>query len=218
MNADKLTRLPAGRHGLSPDVVADNQRQRLIDAFARTVAEKGYRATTVADITSLASVSRNVFYDQFGGKDECFIAVYEIIRVHVRDLMLEAAEPYSELPERLIASLNTVLTYFSSEPDLARLALIEPLSAGPAMTAHHEAAIKSLVSRRQGLRDDSEEQTADADEVLLLGAIALIVRRINLGQAEELDELLPGLAKILLSPFVKDKRIAQIVKRVQSAE
>jgi AcrR family transcriptional regulator len=209
-------RLPAGRHGLSPDVVSANQRERLIDAFARVVAEKGFRATTVADITSRAAVSRNVFYDQFGSKDECFIAAYEVIRAHVREMMIEAAEPYPEHPEKLIASLRVLLAYFATEPELARLVLVEPLSAGSAMSAHHEEALGVLVARLRDLANNTTEPSSRTDEVLILGVISLVARRINVGEAEGLEDLLPELAEILLSSYLDEEQIAEIVAKVEA--
>ena len=217
MNEDGLTRLPAGRHGLSPDVVAANQRDRLIDAFARTVAEKGFQATTVQDITSLASVSRNVFYELFGGKDECYIAAYELIRDHIRGIIEEAAAHYDDGPEQLLASLLALLRYYAAEPALGRLCLIEPLGAGPAMVAHHEEAIGVLVSKLSKLLSTGKEPDR-ADEVLILGAISLISRRINLGEAERLEELLPELAQILLGSQFDAKRIERMVARVSESE
>jgi AcrR family transcriptional regulator len=212
-------RLPAGRHGLPSDVVAANQRGRLIDAFARCVAQKGYRATTVADITSLAAVSRNVFYEQLGGKEECFIAAYDVINAHLQALMSAAAEPHGEGPEQLIARLRAGLAYFAAEPDLARLFLVEPMGAGPKMTSHYEATIHALATGLQRLKTSAKDRPAPAtssDEVLLLGAISLVVRRINLGEASELEGLVPELAQILLSSDLDEDEIREIAEKVGS--
>ncbi|MGB7587257.1 MAG: TetR/AcrR family transcriptional regulator [Solirubrobacterales bacterium] len=70
----ELMRLPPGRHGLPPEFVARNQRERLIAAAAEAVAEHGYAGTTVAHITRLAAVSRRTFYEHFSDKKECFRA------------------------------------------------------------------------------------------------------------------------------------------------
>src|SRR5215218_10272373 len=50
--------LPRGPHQLAREVVAASQRGRMIEAMAEAVAEKGYPATTVADVVSRAGVSR----------------------------------------------------------------------------------------------------------------------------------------------------------------
>ena len=71
-------RLPSGRHGLPRETVAASQRARMIDAMAAVVAEKGYAATTVADVVERAGVSRRTFYEQFADKEACFLAAYEV--------------------------------------------------------------------------------------------------------------------------------------------
>ena len=50
-------------------------RQRLLDAFGDSIADDGYRATTVADIVRRARTSRRTFYEHFADKEACFIAL-----------------------------------------------------------------------------------------------------------------------------------------------
>lgn len=50
-------------------------RQRLLDALAESIAQDGYRATTVADIVRRARTSRRTFYEHFADKEACFIAL-----------------------------------------------------------------------------------------------------------------------------------------------
>ena len=53
-------RLPPGRG--TPRAEAErNQRERLFAAMVATVAEKGYEATTVANLVKLSGVSRSAF-------------------------------------------------------------------------------------------------------------------------------------------------------------
>lgn len=59
--------LPPGRHGLKPEFIAANQRWRLLAGFASAVSEKGYRATSIADVTTRAACSRRTFYDHSKG-------------------------------------------------------------------------------------------------------------------------------------------------------
>src|SRR6201994_4696083 len=54
-----------------------NQRERLFAAMVATVADKGYEATTVADLVELSGVSRSAFYKHFEDKQACFLAAIE---------------------------------------------------------------------------------------------------------------------------------------------
>jgi AcrR family transcriptional regulator len=73
-----LGRLPAGRHSLPRSFVARNQRLRIVAGMLRTLSQHGYPATTIGHITREAGVSRAAFYKQFAGKEECFLATYDL--------------------------------------------------------------------------------------------------------------------------------------------
>src|ERR1700750_45940 len=65
--------------GTPRDEAERNQRERLFAAMVATVAEKGYEATTVADLVQLSGVSRSAFYRHFEDKQACFLAAIEAI-------------------------------------------------------------------------------------------------------------------------------------------
>ena len=52
-------------------------RERLIDAMAESIQEKGYRETTVADVVRIARTSRRTFYEQFEDREACFLALFD---------------------------------------------------------------------------------------------------------------------------------------------
>src|SRR6478609_9329705 len=141
----ELGPLPAGRHGFSREQVAHNQRERLIAGLATAVAERGYQAVTITHITKEAKVSRRVFYENFDGKEECFLAAFEVVVGHIRELAAEAVEPIPDWPHRAIAASAAVLAFLASEPALARLCLVESQSAGPAIAARFHDAVHEVV-------------------------------------------------------------------------
>src|SRR5881396_2849860 len=69
--------LPRGPHRLGREVVEASQRERMLDAVVRAVADKGYSGATVGDVVSRAGVSRKTFYEHFRDKEECFLAAYD---------------------------------------------------------------------------------------------------------------------------------------------
>src|ERR1044072_1091026 len=72
-----MEKLPRGRHGLSREFVAQNQRERLIAALTECLYEDGYSKNTVGDIGKRAHISKSVFYELCENKDECFLAAYD---------------------------------------------------------------------------------------------------------------------------------------------
>jgi AcrR family transcriptional regulator len=136
-------RLPSGRHGLPREAVAASQRGRLLDAMAQVVAEKGYAATTVADVVERAGVSRRTFYEQFADKEACFLAAYDVGLAVVLDRIrgaVETATGPAGWRERARAGVEAFLALLASEPAFARALQVEILTAGP-----------SALERRDGM-------------------------------------------------------------------
>src|SRR3954471_4652070 len=72
-----VEQLPRGRHSLTREQVETSQRERLLLAMCEAVAERGYVATSVADVISRARVSRETFYRYFADKQACFHAAHD---------------------------------------------------------------------------------------------------------------------------------------------
>src|ERR1700712_3341475 len=127
-----MERLPRGRHGLSPEFVARNQRERLIAGLTEALYEVGYQKTTVSMIGQRAAVSKSDFYKHFDTKDECFLAAYDHAIERLRSAVLDAcaAAEAEEGPGRVRAGLGAMLGLLATEPPLAAILLAEGLRAG----------------------------------------------------------------------------------------
>src|SRR4051794_38516252 len=79
-----LSRLPPGRHGLSREFVAQNQRDRLTAGMIAAVAECGYPETTITQIVKGAGLSRRTFYAYFETKEDCYLATCTAITDHLQ--------------------------------------------------------------------------------------------------------------------------------------
>jgi AcrR family transcriptional regulator len=200
---EELGPLPAGRHGFSPEQVAHNQRERLIAALAGTVARGGYNAVTITDITREAQVSRRVFYANFKDKEECFLAAFGVVADHIRDLATEAVARQPDWPRQAIAASRATLAFFASEPDLARLCLVESRSAGPTVAARfHEAVNEAIPYLRLG-RAERDRDLPETTEESTIGALVLLAsRKVAAGEAEALQDLLPVFVEFILSPYL----------------
>jgi AcrR family transcriptional regulator len=206
MAADEtLGPLPAGRHGFSREQVEHNQRERLIAGLATAVAEHGYAAVTITHITAEAKVSRRVFYANFEGKEECFLAAFEVLAGHVRELAAEATEGIPDWPHQAVAAARAVLAFLASEPDLARLCLVESQGAGPQVAARFHEAVHEAVPFLEVGRAERERDRPlpDSTEESTIGAlVSLAGRKVAAGEAEQLEDLLPDCAEFILSPYL----------------
>ena len=210
----ELGPLPAGHHGLSPKQVAESQRERLLAATAHVVAERGYRAATITEIHRVASVSSRTFYESFSSKEECFIATFEAVLSHLRELVGEAVEPIPDWPHRVVAALRAALGFFAAEPDLARLCLVETVTATPPIAARfREAVLGAIPCLEPGRaeRPDGGSALPDSTEDSLIGGLVVFASRSILAGAP-LTDLLPDLVEFVLSPYLgpeEAKRLAR---------
>lgn len=205
MARDELGPLPAGRHSYSREQVAHHQRERLIAGLAAAVAEKGYAAVTLADITREARVSRRVFYENFESKEQALLAAFEVVVEHVGELVGEAVEGVEEWPRRAIAATRAVLSFLASEPDLARLLVVESRGAGPAVQARfNEAAggLKPLLRQGRGEREADRPLPNSTEDTILGSLVSLAYRKVAAGEAERLEDLLPEAVEFVLAPYL----------------
>lgn len=213
----ELSRLPPGRHGLPRDFVVHNQRERLIAGLAEAVAEKGYGGTTIADITRHAAVSRRTFYEHFEGKDECFVAAFDTVTAQLREAIAAAYEAEDEWPLALRAGIEAMLSFLAAEPNLARLAMVEALVAGPVVVERYDAAVQTFLPYLQTGREKAPKSVLkhlsdSTEEALVGGMVSVVSRRIVAGQAEDLESLLPDLTEFTLTPFIGTEKAAALAE------
>lgn len=202
---DELARLPHGRHGLPPEFVARNQRQRLIASLIDTVAEHGYNDTTITRIVEGAGVSSRTFYKYFQTVEECYIAALDQTIDRLTPIVQGAFGSEQTWARQIRASIAAILDFFAADPALARLCTVEPFVAGPEIAARYEQAIHALapyLRRGRELRDGSDPLPQTTERGLIGSMNSLIARRVYAGQVERLPDLLPDFTQFVLTPYL----------------
>lgn len=191
----------------------DSQRERLLAAIAHEVAVRGYRATTITGIVKTASVSTRDFYEHFDGKEDCFLAAFDAVRDHLEAIVLRAIAGQPDWPHCVVAALRAVLEFLAAEPDLARLCLVEPVSATPSIAIRFREAVLACAQALESGRRESVDGSSlppSTEDSLLGGAVSLASRSILAGETEQLPALLRDLVEFTLSPYLGAERAAAI--------
>jgi AcrR family transcriptional regulator len=199
-------KFPSGVRKLPSELVRAVQRERLLAAMLRAASELGYRETNVQDVIERAGVSRPTFYEHFANKEACFLAAFDETATRLRDRVGAAAEKGGDsLRDRLRFGLETLLHFTATEPDAARTLIVEA-----------RAASVDAVMRRDDLLDDFSacidaqvrELLPDAPSYspitaagIVGGVEALLYSRLNKGETDDLDSLLPSMMYFLVLPF-----------------
>src|SRR3954447_1412450 len=157
--------LPRGPHNLARDDVRASQRQRMLDAMAETVADKGYAGTTVGDVVAGAGVSRKTFYEHFRDKEECFLAAFDS---GVETLLGAIAAAQPEEPTRMSlvrARVRAYLVTLAARPAFARTFLIEVFAAGPLALERRQRVHARFEQSLRGLHAEVRKEFPDPPPV-----------------------------------------------------
>ena len=211
-----MDRLPRGRHGLSPEFVARNQRDRLIAALIITLADVGYQKTTVSMIGRRAAVSKSDFYKHFDSKDECFLAAYDFAVGRIRSAAVDACSAVrsADWATRVRVGVVALLTLLAEEPALAAIVLAEGLRAGRGIYDRYQAAVESFVPLlREGAPDGPGGQPVPpaTDEAVVGGVASLLSRRVIAGESADLTGLLPDVLEFVLTPHLGTEGARRII-------
>jgi AcrR family transcriptional regulator len=188
MGGTDMRRLPPGSHGIPADVVARNQRERLIAAIVEVCAERGYARASVAEVAKRAGVSSLTFYKQFAGKEDCLLAAHrQLLGRLLEEVDRAVAEGSDESKAGARAALRTALAIFAADSPSARLLTVEVLAAGPEGVKRHDATVEAFAER------------LGVDWVRAAGLLALIGKHVAAGEADRLPQLEDELAATVLA-------------------
>jgi AcrR family transcriptional regulator len=205
--SQRLAQKSARTRGGDPPrgALAATQRDRILAAAERLVAERGCAGATIEGIVKLAGVSTVTFYEHFAGKKECFVAAFDRAVEETRAMLREAVAEELPWPDQVRAGLRALLEAIAAEPARARMCLVEAQMDGPALLARYEAALddaapvlregRALGAAAAGLPETLEQAT--------VGGLAWLLRqRLELGEGEGVEDLYPRLIDIAISPYL----------------
>jgi AcrR family transcriptional regulator len=187
-------RLPRGRHGLSREEVAANQRLRLIGAASELLAEERLEGLTSSAIAARAGVSGHTFYEHFANVDDVLAASFAVAaRLLVETLATACAEGDAR---RRRAPVAAVVSLGAEEVGLTALMRTELAVAIPRLAAERQRLIGRLEALLGGSGREGVGGSGRGRDAALAGALALGVDRLEAegsaaeGAAAELGALL----------------------------
>jgi AcrR family transcriptional regulator len=194
---------PSARPSLPPEFIAQHKQRRIMDALAELTAEKGYEATKISDIVKRAGVARKTLYDNFEGKEEVFLAAFDSARDEVLRRVGEgSAGADGDWQAGIEGGLAAFLAYVAENPSLARMCMIEALSATPETTSRYEDALETFVGRTRRALPPDERLPETLAETLVGGVAWIVHRQIRRGDAEHAEDLLPELTEFMMAPYL----------------
>jgi AcrR family transcriptional regulator len=214
-------RLPSGRHDLAREDVVKSQRERIVDATAAIVAEKGFAGLTIPEIASRANVSHETFYEMYPTKHDAFlgaqkVGLHQALRVTAE--AYEAREDYWH--EGVAAGIDALTEFVCSEPAHAHLTLVDTFGASPAAIEIRESALGSFTGY---LRPGFGHAPAQIDvpeiaaEAVAGGIWQVLHHYIEHERMHELPDAAPQLVYLTLSPFTGPELAAETARSLAAS-
>lgn len=170
VNVERMPRARTLRRAVS-EADKSLRRETILTAAKRVFSERGYHATTVADVARAAGLSYGTIYWYFQSKEDLFHALMDAEERALRDRIGAAVE--SEAPAGLEAALRTAVRatfeHFEGDREATRLLFRDSMALGGQFERH-------LVGIYERFIDDLEETiTAGQREGLLREAPPRVV-------------------------------------------
>jgi AcrR family transcriptional regulator len=194
--------------------VAEVQRARIFSATVAVVAERGVAGTSVGVVCERAGVSRRTFYERFDGLEECLVAVLDGALARAAPLVVGAFAQEGPWQDGMRQALAEMLAFFDEEPSLARVCLLELVTASPAVREHRErilGAFAALVVQR--IESEVSHASPLAAEGTYASVVGIVNARLTGSEQRPLLELLGPLMGVIVGPFMDEALIAREIDR-----
>lgn len=182
-----------------------SERDRIVAAFGRAAAERGYRELKVETVAQYADLPRERIEAHFESLESGLLATQRAFLERLRLDAVDGCTASADWPRRIRSALVSVLESLAESSELARVLSVEV--AGASLGAA-ENRFQVLDGFAAVLAEGRVNFPAAADlpplmEQMIVGGLASIVARHLL--TEEMDELLavaPELVELVLTPYV----------------
>lgn len=189
----------------------------LIEAMARSCAERGYPETSVEVVAASANCSEDEFFRYFATKEECVLAAVEAILADGMSAISDAYSPDTSEWESALAALRALLELFASRPAYTKLAFIDSRQTMPSSALQrYESGFAILTAMLDRLREEGNraaEPPVNAARAAIGGGEALVRRELMTGGAAQLPKILPALVYAATLPFLGQEEALRISRQ-----
>ena len=178
--------MPPGPHGIPPELVERNQRERLIAAMAEVCAERGYAESSVAEVAKRAGVSTASFYRQFKDKRECMLASFEELFGRLLAALEGSCDGSEGAEARARVGARTAAALLAEDLPTARLLSVEILAVGSQGVRVQHGAMDRLAAL---LRGGEPSASVDVAWAAVAAMTTLVAKRLAEERLPDPDEL-----------------------------
>ena len=187
-----------------PDPEETSKRERIVRVATRLCFESGYETLSIPAIAAAAGVSNQTFYEHFPGKQEAFLAGFDLLAEDALRVVgaAIAAAGETERPEAVAAGLRGLLDHAVADELFARMAFFDLPRAGPEALDLADRTLGGFISfLGPAAPPEGKEVPQVVLEAIGGGTWAVIQHEIAAGRREGLSQLAPAIAEFVIVPF-----------------
>jgi AcrR family transcriptional regulator len=151
----------------------------LIDAMVELSGQQGYRAVSIAQVSSRAGVSSATFYEHFADREDCLLAAYRSVSERTMARLTEPLQRAEDWAQAARGAFGELLASLQDDPNGARVMFVEALAGGERVHEELAEVTGALEQTGEALLDGVPvaETTLDVPARALMGAVRGIVSR-----------------------------------------
>ncbi len=177
-----------------PVTAADPFRQRLLEGLAASIAQRGYRETTVSDIVRHAKTSKRTFYAHFTGKDAALLELLEADNVAMIAGIRAAVDPAADWRVQVQQAVEAYVTAIETNPALTLAWIREFPALGEAVRPVQRQGMRLFtdmlvdITSSPGFRRAGMQTVSRQTALILLGGLRELTAH-TLEDGEDIREI-----------------------------
>jgi AcrR family transcriptional regulator len=198
----------AGRGTEPPD-----DRELLVAAVAKVVAEQGYARLTVDRVVRAAGVSRATFEEHFESLEQGLIAAQDAFLERLWLDVTAACEGPDPWPDKVRSALDAVLSALVEASALARVFAIEGVAVTLALAERQHQSLDRLAELlREGrhLYPLAASLPETTERALVGGISSIVTRHLLVEDPQAIDQLESELVMLVLLPYLGEEEACRV--------
>lgn len=189
------------------EVTLDEQPARILSAAAKAFTKKGYVATTVSDIVSLAHASKSTFYKHYPNKKAVLKHLFDLVSKAVVERVEKKLCDYPPTTsKRTYQAIKEYIRMCLTYKDLAKLLLIDAIGYVPELQEKREEMMRFFAGIFQRelmlIKTDQERWILS---YAMVGAIHQVVIQSLLSEEMPDVDHITNILEKMLSKILRDE-------------
>ncbi len=210
--------VPDGPSSFATDVgeSRDARRARLLASIVRLAVSYDYQELSAPQISQVAGVPIEGFFELFANREECFLAAFDTLAEELLNVVADPGLVSPDWPSSVRRVIGRLMTHLAEHPLCARMTAVEVFTTGPeAIRRYGELAHDIAALLTEGAPEPARTPLALEG---VTGAIFHTVRcQVISGQTQLLPVLADYLSYVVLTPYVGADAAAEILVEEEHA-